>query len=93
MLAASTGRDVPPRASDAFVVNTFDNFASSFEVKLESLSYRAPALVADTLADAGLAPDGRLVVLDAGCGTGLCGPLLRPYASRLVGRRLVRRNA
>jgi predicted TPR repeat methyltransferase len=85
MLAASTGRDVPSRASDAFVVTTFDSFASSFEVKLESLSYRAPILVADTLADAGLAPDGRLVVLDAGCGTGLCGPLLRPYASRLVG--------
>ena len=85
MLAASTGRHVPPRASDAFVVRTFDDFAASFEVKLESLSYRAPALVADTLADAGLVPDGRLVVLDAGCGTGLCGPLLRPYASRLVG--------
>ena len=85
MLAASTGRDVPSRASDAFVVTTFDSFASSFEVKLESLSYRAPTLVADTLADAGLAPDGRLVVLDAGCGTGLCGPLLRPYASHLVG--------
>jgi predicted TPR repeat methyltransferase len=85
MLAASTGRNVPSRASDAFVVNTFDGFASSFEVKLESLSYRAPTLVADALADAGLAADGRLVVLDAGCGTGLCGPLLRPYASRLVG--------
>lgn len=85
MLAASTGRNVPSRASDAFVANTFDNFASSFEAKLESLSYRAPTLVADTLADAGLTPDGRLVVLDAGCGTGLCGPLLRPYASRLVG--------
>ncbi len=85
MLAATTGRDVPTRASDAFVVNTFDSFASSFEVKLESLSYRAPALIADALADAGLAQDGRLDVLDAGCGTGLCGPLLRPYASRLVG--------
>ena len=85
MLAASTGRDVPPRASDAFVVKTFDDFAASFEAKLESLSYRAPALIADTLADAGLVPDGRLVMLDAGCGTGLCGALLRPYASRLVG--------
>ena len=85
MIAASTGRHVPPRASDAFVVRTFDDFAASFEAKLESLSYRAPALVTDTLADAGLVPDGRLVVLDAGCGTGLCGPLLRPYASRLVG--------
>ena len=85
MLAASTGRDVPARASDAFIVNTFDTFASSFEAKLESLSYRAPALVENAIADAGLPPDGRLAVLDAGCGTGLCGPLLRPYASRLVG--------
>jgi predicted TPR repeat methyltransferase len=67
------------------VVRTFDDFAASFEAKLESLSYRAPALVAATLADADLVPDGRLVVLDGGCGTGLCGPLLRPYASRLVG--------
>jgi len=24
-------------------------------------------------------------VLDAGCGTGLCGPILRPYAAGLVG--------
>lgn len=85
MLAAATGCHVPARASDAFVVSTFDDFAANFEVKLESLSYRAPALVADALADAGLVPDGRLVLLDAGCGTGLCGPLLRPYASRLVG--------
>jgi predicted TPR repeat methyltransferase len=85
MLAANTGHDVPARASDSFVVSTFDDFAASFEAKLESLSYRAPALVAGALADAGLIPEGRLAVLDAGCGTGLCGPLLRPYASRLVG--------
>jgi predicted TPR repeat methyltransferase len=85
MLAASTGRAVPPRASDAFVTRTFDGFASSFEVKLESLAYRAPTLVADTLLASGLVPEGQLVVLDAGCGTGLCGTLLRPYASRLVG--------
>jgi predicted TPR repeat methyltransferase len=26
-----------------------------------------------------------LDVLDAGCGTGLCGPLLKPFASRLTG--------
>ena len=85
MLAAATGRDVPARASNAFVESTFDSFASSFEAKLDSLSYRAPELVAAALVDAGLRPEQRLEVLDAGCGTGLCGPLLRPYASRLVG--------
>jgi predicted TPR repeat methyltransferase len=37
------------------------------------------------LADAGASATGELDVLDAGCGTGLCGPLFRPYARRLVG--------
>jgi predicted TPR repeat methyltransferase len=85
MLAACTGRHVPLRASDAFIEQTFDRFASSFESQLERLSYRAPALVAAMLEDAGLDRSKRLNVLDAGCGTGLCGPLITPYARRLVG--------
>jgi predicted TPR repeat methyltransferase len=85
MLAACTKRDVPPRASDAFVETTFDGFAASFESKLARLSYRAPALVRTMIEDAGVSADRRLDVLDAGCGTGLCGPLLAPYARRLVG--------
>jgi predicted TPR repeat methyltransferase len=85
MRAACTGRDVPARASNAFVERTFDSFAASFESKLEALSYRAPALVAAMLEESGLEPSKRLDVLDAGCGTGLCGPLVAPYARRLVG--------
>jgi predicted TPR repeat methyltransferase len=85
MLAACTGRNVPARASNGFVERTFDSFASSFEAKLERLSYRAPALVTAMLEDSGLEASKRLDVLDAGCGTGLCGPLLAPYARRLVG--------
>jgi predicted TPR repeat methyltransferase len=85
MLAACTGRDVPPRASNRYVAEIFDAFAASFEEKLAKLSYRAPALVAAMLEDSGLAPSHRLDVLDAGCGTGLCGPLLVPYARQLTG--------
>ena len=85
MLAACTGRDVPVRASNGFVEATFDSFASSFESKLEKLSYRAPALIATTLEDCGPAPAHRLDVLDAGCGTGLCGAMVAPFAHRLVG--------
>jgi len=85
MCAACTGEDVPARASNAFVERTFDSFASSFEAKLEKLSYRAPALVAGMLEGSGLAPSHSLDTLDAGCGTGLCGPLVAPYARRLVG--------
>ena len=85
MLAACSGRDVPARASDAFVEKTFDSFAASFDSKLASLAYRAPALVAEMLAHCGVNASRSLDVLDAGCGTGLCGPFLAPYARRLVG--------
>lgn len=85
MLAACSGRDVPPRASDAFIEKTFDSFAASFDSKLAKLSYRAPALVTELLRRSVAAPSQTLDVLDAGCGTGLCGPLLAPYARRLVG--------
>lgn len=85
MRAACTGRDVPARASNGFVERTFDGFAASFESKLETLSYRAPSLVAAMLEDSGLEPSKGLDALDAGCGTGLCGPLVAPYARRLVG--------
>jgi predicted TPR repeat methyltransferase len=37
------------------------------------------------LEDSGLAASRGLDVLDAGCGTGLCGTLVAPYARRLVG--------
>jgi predicted TPR repeat methyltransferase len=85
MLAACSGRNVPPRASDAFIETTFDSFAASFDSKLAKLLYRAPALVAEMLKRSDVAPSKSLDVLDAGCGTGLCGPLIAPYARRLVG--------
>jgi predicted TPR repeat methyltransferase len=85
MLAACTGRDVPQRASNAFVETTFDSFAASFEAKLARLSYRAPTLIGAMLEDVGLEQSNRLDVLDAGCGTGLCGAIVAPYARRLVG--------
>jgi predicted TPR repeat methyltransferase len=85
MLAACTGRNVPTRASNGFVERTFDSFASSFEAKLQRLSYRAPALVAAMLEGSALERLKSLDVLDAGCGTGLCGPLVAPYARHLIG--------
>ena len=84
MLSACSGQDVPARASDAYVENTFDAFAESFDAKLARLDYRAPQLVTDAVVRL-VAPGAVLDVLDAGCGTGLCGPLLKPHALRLVG--------
>jgi predicted TPR repeat methyltransferase len=84
-LASVSGRHVPARASDAYVRKVFDSFAASFEAKLAQLHYRAPQLIAAALADASPAPARQFDVLDAGCGTGLCGPFLSPYARNLIG--------
>ncbi len=83
--AAWTGQHAPPRASDDHVRQTFDRFAAEFDEALEHLDYQAPQLLHAAL-DAELRNAGPAqAILDAGCGTGLCGPLLRPLARRLVG--------
>ena len=85
MLAACSGEQVPVRASDAYVETVFDGFAASFDSKLARLAYRAPSLVAAMVTELPIEPSKSLDVLDVGCGTGLCGPLLAPYARRMVG--------
>jgi predicted TPR repeat methyltransferase len=82
---AAGGSAAPERASDAYVQTVFDRFAGSFDGVLEKLGYRAPALCGEMAAHLLGAPAANLDVLDAGCGTGLCGPLLRPFARKLAG--------
>jgi len=84
LLAACEGH-TPARASDGYVETVFDSYAGSFDASLEKLHYRAPELVARTVQDMFGPPAARLAVVDAGCGTGLCAPLLRPWASHLAG--------
>lgn len=84
-LAACTGQDVPERAADIYVESVFDGFADSFDAKLAALTYRAPQLVADAVAALYGEGGRQLDVLDAGCGTGLCGPLLASHARSLIG--------
>lgn len=85
MLAACSGENLPPRASDAYVEKTFDSFAGSFDAKLERLAYRAPQLVAEAVQRACGMPTQRFTALDAGCGTGLCGVLIAPSVRRMTG--------
>lgn len=83
-LAAALG-EAPERCSDAYVEQTFDKFAASFDNHLATLQYRAPELVAEALRLSLPAPAAQYDIADLGCGTGLCGPLLRPWARSLVG--------
>lgn len=93
MLAALTGEamDVPARAADEYVSALFDGFAESFDEVLGGLDYQGPALIRQVLAS--LYPDRQPVldILDAGCGTGLCGPELEPFSRSLTGVDLSRR--
>ncbi len=85
MLQALHGDVLPARMPDEVVRATFDQFAQDFERQLALLDYRGPQCLVDALDRAGIKPGADLQVLDAGCGTGLAGPLLRPLARHLVG--------
>ena len=84
MSAAALGEKPPERADDAYVKETFDRFAVDFEKVLGGLNYRAPQLL-DQALQPFLGERRDLTILDAGCGTGLCAPLLKPRARKLVG--------
>jgi predicted TPR repeat methyltransferase len=95
-LAALGQADAPASAPQAYVKELFDQYAGHFDRHLvDVLGYRTPALLGDLLARHGAAPggeasvgvgvNGRLDVLDLGCGTGLCAAMLRPLARRLAG--------
>lgn len=91
MYASCSGEGVPERAPNDYVETTFDGFADSFETLLnENLHYQAPQLCAALLTRHLPAPQRQFTLLDAGCGTGLCGPLVAPWARTLSGVDLSR---
>jgi predicted TPR repeat methyltransferase len=85
------GSDVPARASNAYVERHFDEFAPTFDQVLAGLGYRGPDLVREALEVIDPAPRPTLRVVDLGCGTGACSPVLKPWARRLVGVDLSRK--
>jgi predicted TPR repeat methyltransferase len=75
--------DAPP---PSYVVNLFDSYAQTFEQHLvDVLQYRAPEQVCSALLELAGASAVDWSVVDLGCGTGLCGPLIRHAAKRLIG--------
>ena len=84
-LAACEGSAMPQRASDDYVEHEFDAFAATFDTTLARLNYRAPQAVAEAVARALPPAAQQFDIVDLGCGTGLCGPLLEPWARTLTG--------
>jgi predicted TPR repeat methyltransferase len=81
-LAGLAAEQPPESAPRHYVQALFDGYAGDFDQHLvQALRYDAPSVLTGRL------PAGRRFAnaLDLGCGTGLCGRLLRPLCDRLTG--------
>ena len=92
MKAVNGASDVDRSPSD-YIVEYFDSFAEGFDAKLVGvLGYDVPEKICSVIRTS--APAEVLYdAVDIGCGTGLCGPLLRPFAKKLTGVDPVSENA
>ncbi|MDV7141634.1 methyltransferase domain-containing protein [Tropicimonas sp. TH_r6] len=77
--------DGPQQNQREMAAELFDSFASTYDRNLKSIGNNGPQMICRMFDMIGIGPGAELSVLDAGCGTGLCAPLLRPYARHIHG--------
>ncbi|SDN49875.1 tetratricopeptide repeat protein [Polaromonas sp. JS666] len=85
MVAALSGeqRDSTP---SGYVAQLFDEYAQTFDSHLvQTLHYDAPEKLMDLVREVSTPAARQWSVLDLGCGTGLSGLAISPYAKELVG--------
>ena len=87
MLAATAG-EATSSAPAGYVTRLFDDYADRFDTHLSQISYRVPELIRDAVVDVTGSDRLSWRIMDLGCGTGLCGELLRPLATFLAGADL-----
>jgi predicted TPR repeat methyltransferase len=84
LLSVKSSIAPPSQLPAGSIAGLFDRYADNFDQHLvEKLDYHVPEMIVEAIAGADR-PEF-LDILDLGCGTGLCGPLLRPMARTLVG--------
>lgn len=83
LASVQSAQAVPPKPPRAYVEALFDDYAEGFQTHLlEHLKYQGHRTLLAPLTGAG---QGYGLVLDLGCGTGLCGQLVRPHAEAVDG--------
>lgn len=81
---ALLNKTIPEKANREYVQKIFDVFASDFDDVLADLEYQTPQIISDFMREIyGMDSHPKLYILDIGCGTGLCGKFLKPYAGFL----------
>lgn len=89
-LASVVGGDAPATAPAHYVQALFDDYADTFDAHLvDVLHYEAHRFLTENLRWVDRARFA--AALDLGCGTGLCGPLVKPMVGRLDGVDLAQR--
>ena len=84
LLASVGGAAMPPHAPKRYVQALFDGYADDFDQHLVGvLGYDAHRVLTRHLALLARGPFES--ALDLGCGTGLCGPLVKPHVRHLTG--------
>lgn len=84
-LASLEPNRLPETPPTHYVENLFDEVAGDFDQLLvHELGYRTPTLLVNAMRAVWNGAE-RVAALDLGCGTGLCGPLLKPFTARLEG--------
>ena len=85
LLVALKDEAPPPRASDRTIQQIYKGFAVTYEERMrEDLQYQGPERICDAIRSVIGEPKG-LNILDLGCGSGLAGMVLKPWAAQLVG--------
>jgi predicted TPR repeat methyltransferase len=85
LLVALKDETPPPRASDRAIQQIYKDFAKSYEDRmLQDLGYKGPERLKDSI-KAAMGERSGLTVLDLGCGSGLSGTALKPFAAELIG--------
>jgi predicted TPR repeat methyltransferase len=85
LVAAMSGKN-SDRAPSAYVAQLFDEYAQTFDSHLvQTLRYDVPKKLIELVREAATPAAGQWSVLDLGCGTGLSGAAVSPYAKELVG--------
>ncbi len=86
ILMALTQKKIPEKAPAEYLKNLFNQYASYYDKHLtESLRYRVPQLLHQSIYSHTKIEEAKWVTLDLGCGTGLCGELFKEFSHRLIG--------
>ena len=86
LAAMDDNTSVPDATPPKFVKACYNSIAETYDQvhTADKLGYSVPTSITNMIKQL-ISADTKLNIIDIGCGTGLCGPLLRNISNRLVG--------